>query len=108
MRRTGLALAVLTLGVGPWLALPSQMPVSATASLFSAPSGTIGAGRSIAGAAHGPAMLNAPPIGGATGCSCRQVVVEASNVVEDADVRTGDAKFVNRSITYISPSFDGD
>jgi hypothetical protein len=83
------------------------MPVSATASLFAAPSGWSD-GAPVTRAAHGPALLNAPPIGRATGCSCRQVVVEASNVVEDADVRTGDAKFVNRSITYISPSFDGD
>jgi hypothetical protein len=34
------------------------------------------------------------------------VVVEASNVVRDAEVRTGDTEVVNKTITYIAPSYE--
>ncbi|MEX2394009.1 MAG: hypothetical protein WD826_05975 [Actinomycetota bacterium] len=104
IRRVVLVLAVLMLGVGPWIGLAYRAPRSAEMSLFT-PSGAM------FGAVPGPRgerILAAPPISRATGCSCRQVIVEATNVVEGADLRSGDAKFVNRSITYIAPTFDGD
>ena len=44
------------------------------------------------------------PVG--QGCTCREVVLNAKNVVRDAEVRTGDAEVINTSITYVTPSYD--
>jgi hypothetical protein len=41
----------------------------------------------------------------AAGCTCREVVVNAENIVRDADVRSGDSKMTNSSITYVAPTF---
>jgi hypothetical protein len=43
-----------------------------------------------------------------TGCTCREVVVDADNIVRNADVRSGDSEVTNSSITYISPSYGDD
>ncbi len=40
-----------------------------------------------------------------TGCTCRKIVVDAKNVVRDAEVESGDAKVINTSITYITPTY---
>ncbi len=102
LRALTLSIGVLTLGIGPWLALPASSQVLPES--FSVPA--------VAGPADGPAkgqVASQPQprsLSAATGCSCREVVVDASNVVRDADVRTGDARVVNRTITYIAPSYE--
>lgn len=101
MRRAALAIAVLTLGVGPWLAFPAGSFVASPSTAF-------------AGPAVGPAPVTRPQVvtDGPRGrvfssaaCTCREINVTATNIVKDADVRSGDAKVVNRSITYIGPTF---
>jgi hypothetical protein len=102
MRPTVLLLTVLTLSVGPWLGLFSGAP-RAEWSAFA----TAGWGRSLVDHAFPddplPAIDAAP-----TGCTCRQITVEAENVVKHADVETGDAEVVNRSITYVAPTYGDD
>src|SRR5207247_6767979 len=39
------------------------------------------------------------------GCGCETVVSNANNEVRDADVRSGNAKAVNRAVTYISGDY---
>jgi hypothetical protein len=103
MRRLALVLAVLTLGIGPWLGLPAgTLSVSPTASFAQASEGSPALGQVAQQTAPQPARR----LSQATGCGCREVVVEASNVVRDAEVRTGDAEVVNKTITYIAPSYE--
>lgn len=99
-RPFSLTLAALTLGIGPWLALAGTGAPMVGFSPFE-PMALRGTG----GPGMGQVAAGVPIRGRATGCSCREIVVEASNVVRDADIRTGDATVVNRSITYIAPSY---
>jgi hypothetical protein len=103
-RRAALAIAVLTLGIGPWLGLPSGPQVAAWSSFA-----TAGWGRSLVG---GRVIPRADPVTSSfaapTGCTCREITVEAKNVVRDAEVETGDATVVNRSITYVAPTYEDD
>ncbi len=98
-RPTALLLAVLTLSVGPWLGLLSA-PSRAEWSAFA----TAGWGRSLLGHSLPADPLSAvdAPV---TGCTCREITVKAENVVKHADVETGDAEVVNRSITYVAPTY---
>ena len=101
-RRSALLLAVLTLSVGPWLGLLTGAP-RAEWSAFA----TAGWGRSLLG--HTLADDPIPVIDPApTGCTCREITVEAENIVKHADVETGDAEVVNRSITYVAPTYGDD
>jgi hypothetical protein len=99
-RALALAIGVLTLGIGPWLALPASSQALPPSFSSAAERGEAVKGQVL------PRASAAPRLTAATGCSCRDVVVEASNVVRDADVRTGDATVVNRTITYIAPSYE--
>ena len=99
-RRTALILAVLTLCVGPWSAAFSG-PAPAKWSAFA----TAGWGRSLLDrgqVAVDPGSAAAPR---ATGCTCREITVEAENIVKNADVSTGDAEVINRTITYVAPTY---
>ena len=100
-RPTALLLAVLTLSVGPWLGLPSG-PVRGEWSAFA----TAGWGRSLLDHAFPDDPIAIDPV--PTGCTCREITVEASNVVKHADVETGDAEVVNRSITFVAPTYGDD
>jgi hypothetical protein len=102
MRRLAVAFALLSLGVGPWLALPSGASASPWSSLA-----TAGWGRSLLpeGILHDDPITS---VAAPTGCTCHEVTVDATNVVRDADVTTGDAKVVNRSITYVAPTYGDD
>jgi hypothetical protein len=107
MRRTALAIAVLTLGVGPWLAFPVGAFVAGPAVALAAPTGAS------APVTRAPRAQVAP--GGGTArafnspaCTCREINVTATNIVRDAEVRSGDAEVVNRSITYIGPTYGED
>ena len=74
LRGLALALAVLTLGIGPWLGLP--VSAEALPDSFGAP--VVRASDPVKGQVapqEQPRSLSA-----ATGCSCREVVVDASNV----------------------------
>jgi hypothetical protein len=96
-----LAVAVLTLSIGPWLGLPSGAP-AAQWSAFA----TAGWGHSlVSGIVRDDPIL---PAAAPTGCTCREITIEAKNVVRDADVETGDAEVVNRSITYVAPTYGDD
>lgn len=104
-KRAALAIAVLTLGVGPWLGLPTSSASIPAWSSFASP----GWGRSLIGQT---AVTEDEPIGlvrrasgRGGGCTCREITVDAENVVKNAEVETGDATVVNRSITYIAPSY---
>ena len=107
MRRFVLALGVSALVFGPWSALPAGTSVITPADLW-AQTGGARSGSATGGQVTGIAPQIVSGGRTATGCTCREVVVNASNVVRNADVRTGDSKTINRSITYISPSFEGD
>jgi hypothetical protein len=101
IRRLGLLTAVLTLSVGPWLGLFSG-PAPAQWSAFA----TAGWGRSLidrAIPADAPITRAAAAV--PTGCTCREITVEAENVVKHADVETGDAEVVNRTITFVAPTY---
>ena len=100
LRALALTIGALTLGIGPWLGLPAASSPLLPAS-FGAPVPLVGEAP-----AEGQAEQLPPPLSAATGCTCREVVVDASNVVKDADIRTGDAKVINRTITYIAPSYE--
>lgn len=95
---------MLTLSVGPWLGLPSAPRPAEWSSLA-----TAGWGRSLL---HGQTTIaNEPlrPISAVpAGCTCREITVEAENVVKNAEVTTGDAEVINRSITYIAPTYGED
>jgi hypothetical protein len=99
-RPTALILAVLTLSVGPWSAAfsgeaPAQWSAFATA----------GWGRSLLDRGQVVGPRNAPAAPAATGCTCREITVEAENIVKNADVSTGDAEVINRTITYVAPTY---
>jgi hypothetical protein len=99
-----LLLAVLTLSVGPWLGL-FRGPAPGEWSAFA----TAGWGRSLldrAGIPDDP--ITAVEGSAPTGCSCREITVAAENIVKHAEVETGDAEVVNRSITYIAPTYGDD
>lgn len=105
-KRAALAIAVLTLGVGPWLGLPTSSASIPAWSSF----GSSGFGRSLIGQT---AFEDDAPIGlirraSGGGCTCREITVDAENIVKNAEVETGDATVVNRSITYIAPSYGED
>jgi hypothetical protein len=99
-RPTALALAVLTLSVGPWLGLPSEASKPEWSALA-----TSGWGRSLLGQTIPDGPIEAVPVAAPTGCTCREITVEADNVVKDAKVESGDAEVVNRSITYVAPTY---
>lgn len=99
-RPTALLLAVLTLSVGPWLGLPSG-PANAEWSAVAAS----GLGRSLLGQTFPDDPIDAVSAAVPTGCTCREITVEAENIVKNADVSTGDAEVVNRSITYVAPTY---
>lgn len=107
MRPVSLAVAALTLSVGPWLGLPTGT--------FALALDPVAAVERVSGPApvRGRVQPQAPRVptqrlSSATGCGCREVVVNASNVVRDAEIRTGDATVVNKTITYIAPTFGDD
>jgi hypothetical protein len=97
----GLAIAVLTLAIGPWVAFPSGAFSSAPMLFASSVGGP--------GPVSSEPFSHAAPIGSAgrsaTGCTCREVVVNATNVVRDAEVESGDAEVINTAITYITPTY---
>jgi hypothetical protein len=101
-RPTALIIAVLTLCVGPWSAAFSG-PAPARWSAFA----TAGWGRSLldrgAQVASGRGLSSGAAA--ASGCACREITVEAENIVKNADVETGDAEVVNRTITYVAPTY---
>jgi hypothetical protein len=89
--------------MGPWLAFPFGTLAITSAHTFVADDG-IG----LLGAFGAPVAIGRPAPARSSGCTCREVDVEATNIVRDADVRTGDAKVVNRSITYVTPTYGDD
>jgi hypothetical protein len=62
-------------------------------------------GRSLIGQTFPDDPIEAVSAAVPTGCTCREITVEAENIVKNADVETGDAEVVNRSITYVAPTY---
>ena len=95
--------AVATLGFGPWLSLPGSSVIASPVSSYGAASQGVSSRGQVAAQPQTAAQRR---LSAATGCSCREVVVNASNVVRDAEVRTGDVEVINRTLTYIAPSYE--
>ncbi len=101
MRRAVVGFAIATLSCGPWLGILAALGSPGTPAL-SAP------------ALYRPNLLAAqvdpvsPPRRVSSGCTCRDVVVNATNVVKDADIESGDAEVRNSLLTYIAPGFKGE
>src|SRR5687767_11264531 len=102
MRRLALVVGVAGLAIGPWVGSASApgmvLPLAAyTSPMFGTP---------VNAAVDGPPDPQTRRFGARpSGCTCREVVVNAENTVRNATVETGDAEVSNRSITYIAPSF---
>lgn len=97
-------LAVVALVGGPWFGQGSRAFAAVTAL---EPSARLSRAP-VSGQAAGTDTPLSPALSSATGCSCREVVVDVSNEVRDADIRTGDAEVENESFTYIAPTFGDD
>ncbi|MEX0873460.1 MAG: hypothetical protein WD646_10595 [Actinomycetota bacterium] len=104
MRKAVVGIALASLSVGPWLGLAGSL--GSTAAPTFGPSGPVSFRfpRLLAAQADdGPVARRA---GG--GCTCRSVVVNATNEVRDADIESGDAEVRNSLLTYIAPGFEGE
>ena len=104
MRRAVVGFAIASLSFGPWLPILGALGVSGSPTLFASP---------VSNRWDTPSAQVAPsdPIRGrrrSSGCICRDVVVNASNIVRDAEIESGDAKVKNSLLTYIGPGFKGE
>lgn len=104
-RRTILAIAVLALGIGPWMALPTGTVILDAVPAFAAQDLTL---LRATGPLTPAQIVRAERARASLGCTCHTITVNAKNVVRDADVRTGDATVINKSITYVAPSYEDD
>jgi hypothetical protein len=102
MRRAGIGIGTLVLGLGPWLGFVHQAPVAQAeqSSWLPAAAQRFDASR--------PTQHVRPAVVrrfAGSGCTCQTVEVNADNFVRDADIRTGDARVLNVNVTYVSPEF---
>ncbi len=103
MRRAVVGFAIASLSFGPWLGILGALGLSGSPTLLASPAAYRSDTSSVFGQAGDPG-------GGRlrSGCFCRDVVVNASNVVRDAEIESGDAKVKNSLVTYIAPGFKGE
>jgi hypothetical protein len=106
MRRAVVGFAIASLSFGPWLGTLGALGFSGSPTLLASPASFSWE--------DSPSAQVAPidPIRGrrvaSSGCICRDVVVNASNIVRDAEIESGDAEVKNSSLTYIAPGFKGE
>lgn len=103
MRRAVVGIAIATLSFGPWLGLLGAIGVGDTPALFADPLAYRQATSSTQG--EPPGVLRRRL---ASSCICREVVVNATNVVRDAEIESGDAEVKNSLVTYIAQGFKGE
>jgi hypothetical protein len=104
MRKFGSAVGVVTLAIGPWLALLASVFHPSTAVLASADG--FGWGRTPLAAALAPGTVDTPLGPFHVGeCTCRDITVEADNQVTNSSVQTGDARMENFSLTYVTAGY---
>ena len=104
MRRAVVGFAIASLSFGPWLGILGALGLPGSPTLFASP---------VSYSWDTPSAQVDPsdPVRGrrrSSGCICREVVVNASNVVRDAEIESGDAKVENSLLTYIGPGFKGE
>ncbi len=104
MRRAVVGFAIASLSFGPWLGIVGALSLSGSPALLASPD-------SFRWDTPSAQVDPSDPIRGrrrSSGCICRDVIVNASNFVRDAEIESGDAKVKNSMLTYIAPGFEGE
>jgi hypothetical protein len=103
MRRAVVGFAIASLSFGPWLGIIGALGFSGSPTFLASPSAYRQATSSTRGEA--PEFIRRRL---SSRCVCRDVVVNASNYVRDAEIESGDAKVTNSLVTYIASGFKGE